>query len=94
MNKLKYFSVFNEGRGRIEIKDNHVIAGDVNLPQTYDSKRLQKIGIDVDSFVLSPNNSYNFLNDVDDDISDSEVSKLVSPHVKKFNDFGFDPSKH
>ena len=34
MKNLKNFQSFNEGKGRIELIDNFVVAGDVNLPQT------------------------------------------------------------
>ncbi len=94
MKNLKNFQSFNEGRGRIELVDNFVVAGDVNLPQTYDPKKSQETNIDMKSFIMSSSNSYNFLNDIDDDLSDDDISKFISPHIKKFNDFGFDPSKH
>lgn len=93
MKNLKNFQSFNEGKGRIELIDNFVVAGDVNLPQTFDPKKEQEVGVDMKSYILSASNSYGFLNDIDDDLSDDDINKFVSPHIKKFNDFGFDPSK-
>lgn len=98
---MKYLKTF-EGRGRIEIKGNHVYTGPVTMPNFVSEKPdytdldgeipTQKTdGVDIKWFIV-PNN-YNYIVDPDDHIDQKEIDKLIEPHVKKFSQFGFDPSK-
>lgn len=98
--KIKRFNQLNEGKGRIDIKGNHVHTGSTGLPQFWstspdykkeDSKKNQKVGIDPESFIAPPGNDYSYLLDTEDHIDQNDVKKLVEPHIKKFNDFGFTP---
>lgn len=99
---MKHLKTF-EGRNRIKIDGNHVLAGDASLPQFWSEnpdytpkkdKVEQKHGVtDISAFVSPEGNDYNYLLDPNDHIDDKEVQKLIEPHIKKYNDFGFDPSK-
>lgn len=103
MKHLKKFDELNEGKGRIKIKDNMVVAGDVNLPQFWTTspdykdvdhtKNIQPTGVNVKDMIAPVGNDYTYLTDTDDHIDSEEVRKLVEPHVKKFNDFGISPSE-
>jgi len=101
MKYLKTFQELNEGKGRYTIKGNQSHAGDVNLPQFWttskdymkvDNKDL-KTGHDPKEMIMPVGNDYVYLTDPDDHIDQKEIDKMVEPHTKKSNDFGFDPSK-
>lgn len=103
MKYLKNFEELNEGKGRMEIKDNHVIAGNVNMPQFWttspdymkvdNDKDPQQVGLDPKQLIAPVGNNYTYIVDSDDHVDVEKIKKLVEPHVKKFSDFGFDPSK-
>jgi hypothetical protein len=103
MKHLKSFNSLNEGKGRVDIKDNHVRAGETNLPQFYttskdyinidNNKDPQETGVNADQFILPVGNDFNYLTDIEDHIDSNQVKKLIEPHIKKFNNFGFNPSK-
>lgn len=101
MKFIKKFDELNEGKDRYDIVDNHVHAGEVNLPQFYstskdymtvDNTKVQDMGVDSKSLIPPPGNDYTYLTDENDHVSDKEVKKLMEPHIKKFNDFGFTPT--
>lgn len=97
---MKYLKKF-EGRGRIKIKGNQVHVGDTNMPQFwsenpgYTPKKdipVQKTGgIDITTLVPAPGTDYNYIVDPDDHLDQKEIENLIKPHIKKFNDFGFNP---
>ncbi len=89
---IKKFDEFvNEGKDRVEIDGNHVIAGESTLPPQIDDKQEQKLdGVDIEAF--SDENT-GILTDADDHLSQKKVDNLMSPHIKKFNDFGFNPNE-
>ncbi len=91
--KIKSFNEhINEGKDRVEIDGNHVVAGEATLPSQPDDKQEQPLdGVDIESFV-QPEGSAGFLTDAEDHLSQKKVDKLVEPHIKKFADFGFDPN--
>lgn len=103
MKHLKKFNDLNEGKGRYKIDGNIAAAGETNLPQFWTtstdymkqdhSKDPQETGLDAKQLIAPVGNDFSYLTDTDDHIDDKEVKKLIEPHVKKFNDFGFDPSK-
>ncbi len=103
MKHLKRFSELNEGKGRYTIKDNVASVGSVGLPKFYTtspdymtsdpSKNIQKVGLNPEDLISPEGTGYTYLTDEDDHIDSKDVKKLVEPHVKKFNDFGFDPSE-
>lgn len=92
----------NEGKNRYDINGNHVIAGGVNMPQFWstsadykdiDDVKDQKQGLTPEDLISPVGNDYTYITDPDDHIDSKKVRKLVEPHVKKFNDFGFNPSE-
>lgn len=103
MKHLKKFNDLNEGKGRYKIDGNIVATGDVNLPQFWTTstdymkqdheKDPQKLGHEPKQMIAPVGNDYSYITDIEDQIDDKEVKKLIEPHVKKFNDFGFDPSE-
>jgi hypothetical protein len=102
MKHLKEFVKFFEGKGRYVIKDNIASVGSTGLPQFWSTNDdytekskvdSQEIGVDIKQMVNAPGNDYSYILDPDDHIDQKHIDKLVEPHVKKFSDFGFDPSK-
>lgn len=97
---MKYLKKF-EGNGRIKIKGNQVHVGDTNLPQFwsenpgYTPKKdipTQRIGgVDITTLVPAPGTDYNYIVDPDDHLDKKEIDEFIKPHIKKFNDFGFNP---
>ena len=103
MKYLKKFNDLNEGKGRYKVDGNMAVDSDVSLPQFFTtskdymkqdhSKDPQEPGHDPKQMIAPVGNDYSYITDIDDHIDDKEVKKLIEPHVKKFNDFGFDPSE-
>lgn len=98
---MRHLKKFNEGKYRIEIKGNQVVAGSANLPQNWttsddymsdDNGEDQKMGVDAKTLISPLGNDYAHIWDVDDHIDPKEIDNLIKPHVKKFNDFGFNPA--
>jgi hypothetical protein len=98
MKHIKTFEEISEGKGRYEIDGNMAVFGANGKPQFYstkpdymseDDKITQKPGLDAKQLVASQN--YAYLTNDDDHIDPKKVKKLIEPHVKKFNDFGFTP---
>jgi hypothetical protein len=102
MKHIKSFDELNEGKGRYTIKGNMASVGTTGLPQFWsmspdykkeDDTKPQKMGLNSPDLIAQPGNDYSYLTDIDDHIDTEDVKKLVEPHVKKFNDFGFNPSE-
>ena len=89
---MKYIKTF-EGHGRIEFSEDgkQAIVGPVGLAQCWDWEIDQKPGFDPESLILPPDNCYNYLWDADDHIDQKDVDKMMSPHMKNDNSFGFNP---
>lgn len=102
MNHIKKFDELNEGKGRVSIKDKQVHTADLSLPQFWstspdymstDDTKTQEIGVDASQMTSPEGSGYAYLTDIDDHVDSNQVKKLMDPHIKKFNDFGFNPSE-
>lgn len=103
MKHLKKFDEISEGKDRYTIKGNVASVGNKGLPKFYTTspdymtsdptKNIQKVGVNPEELIPDLGNRYTYLSDEDDHIDPKDIKKLMEPHVKKFNDFGFDPSE-
>jgi len=91
---MKYLKTF-EGHGRIEMsKDGkQALAGPATLPQNWEWDKEQKVGFNPNDLLMPGDNSYNYLMDPEDYLDKKDVDKMMEPHVQKYGEFGFDPSK-
>ena len=89
---MKYLKTF-EGHGRVELSEDgkQAICGPVGLPQSWNWEDEQKPGFDPNSLVLPPDNCYNYLWDENDHLDQKDIDRMMSPHMRKGNEFGFNP---